>query len=189
MKTTEALLPESLAQSVVSMIRQESRTGRLIADTEIFRRLSDSNRSSLQAEECECILKKATDEEEDLGELVAGDGSRHYYSSQFMTGSYALILLERQGDPLRLIANSVRKNSADYPRPVPLNLFTQAPFDFTLRDVQDILERMSALEEFRDIARTTTSASSVFLYSTLYLEPGHASMLAEWLDVGQCDNP
>jgi hypothetical protein len=36
---------------------------------------------------------------------------------------------------------------------------------------------------------TMTSASSVFLYSTLYLEPAHASMLAEWLDVGQFDNP
>ena len=124
-----------------------------------------------------------------IHELAAGDGSRHYYSSLFMTGAYAAILLQKQGDPLRLIAEIVRQNSADYTRPVPLDLFTQPPFDLTRQEVLNDLERMEAVEEFRDIARTTTSASSVFLYSTLYLEPGHASMLAEWLDVGQFDNP
>jgi hypothetical protein len=29
----------------------------------------------------------------------------------------------------------------------------------------------------------------VFLYSTRHLDPDHASMLAEWLDVGQYRNP
>ena len=106
-----------------------------------------------------------------------------------MTGAYAAILLQKQGDPLRLIVETVRQNSADYPRPVPLDIFTQSPFDLTQQGVLNDLERMEAMEEFRDIARTTTSASSVFLYSTLYLEPEHASMLAEWLDVGQFDNP
>jgi len=29
----------------------------------------------------------------------------------------------------------------------------------------------------------------VFLYSTRHLETDHAAMLAEWLDVGQFENP
>jgi hypothetical protein len=48
---------------------------------------------------------------------------------------------------------------------------------------------MAAEEEYRDILPTTTSASRIFLYSTLHLEPEYASMLAEWLDVGQFNNP
>ena len=48
---------------------------------------------------------------------------------------------------------------------------------------------MGGEEEYRDIVSTTTSTSRVFLYSTLHLEPDHASMLAEWLDVGQSNNP
>jgi hypothetical protein len=124
-----------------------------------------------------------------MQELTAQDGSRHYYSSQFMTQSYAMILLQKQGDPLRLIAEIVRQNSEVYPRPVPLDLFTQPPFDLTHQEVLNDLERMAAEEEYRDIVPTTTSASRVFLYSTLHLEPEHASMLAEWIDVGQSNNP
>ena len=53
----------------------------------------------------------------------------------------------------------------------------------------NVLKRMEALEEYGDIAQTTTKASRVFLYSTLSLDPEHASMLAEWLDAGQAENP
>ena len=106
-----------------------------------------------------------------------------------MTETYAMILLQKLGDPLRLIAETVRENSAVYPRPVPLDIFTQPPFDLTRQEVLNDLERMAAEDEYRDIVPTTTSASRVFLYSTLHLEPEYASMLAEWLDVGQFNNP
>jgi hypothetical protein len=180
---------EGVAQAVVSMIRQESEAGRLISAAGILHRLAGQDRCPLQGQELDRLLKIVLDANEDLHELAAGDGSRHCYSSTFMTGTYAAILLGKQGDPLRLIAETVRQNSADYTRPVPLDIFTQSPFDLTQQEVLNDLERLEAMEEFCDIARTTTSASSVFLYSTLYLEPGHASMLAEWLDVGQFDNP
>ena len=189
MKTMQTRLPEDFPQSVVSMIRQESKAGRLISGSEILHRLVDQSRPPLQAEEFGSLLKIVLDANEDLRELAAGDGSRYCYSSNFITGAYAAILLRKQGDPLQLIAEVVRQNSADYTRPVPLDLFARAPFDFTLDDIQSILERMTALEGFRDIAGTTTSASREFLYSTLYLEPAHAFMLAEWLDVGQAENP
>jgi hypothetical protein len=180
---------EGVAQAIVSVIRQESEAGRIISGAGILHRLAGQDRCPLQAEEFDGLLKIVLDAREDIHELAAGDGSRHYYSSTFMTGAYAAILLQKQGDPLRLIAEVVRQNSADYTRPVPLALFAHSPFDLTQQEVLNDLERMEALEEFCDIARTETSASSVFLYSTLYLEPGHACMLAEWLDVGQFDNP
>ncbi len=184
---------EAAARALAAMIRQSSEASQLIAESEILRRMADQHllisQAADPAEEVGDILKKVVDGSEDLHELAAQDGSRHYYSSHFMTETYAMILLQKLGDPLRLIAETVRENSAVYPRPVPLDIFTQPPFDLTRQEVLNDLERMAAEEEYRDIAPITTSASRVFLYSTLHLEPEYASMLAEWLDVGQFNNP
>jgi hypothetical protein len=184
---------EAAAEAAAAMIRQSSKGSQLISEGEIFRRLADqhllTSPAAGQTEEVGTILKKLTEESEDLHELAARDGVRSYYSSNFMTEAYALILFHKQGDPLRLIAETVRENSALYPRPVPLDLFTRPPFELTQPEVLKDLERMEGEEEYRDIVSTTTSTSRVFLYSTLHLEPDHAAMLAEWLDVGQSNNP
>ena len=180
-------------QSVADMIRQSSEAGELILESEIIRRLIDQHLITSEAadaeKKAESILGEAIDGSEDLHELANRDGSRHYYSSLFMTESYARILHQKESNHLQLIAEIVRQNSAVYPRPVPLDMFTQPPFELTYEEVLNDLERMAAEEEYRDIVRTTTSAFRVFLYSTLHLEPEYASMLAEWFDVGQFDNP
>jgi hypothetical protein len=184
---------EGAARAIAGMIRKESEAGQLISGSEIFRRMADPHLFEAPAadpgEGIGNILRKGVEENEDIHELAFEDGSRRYYSSHFMTETYARILLQKQGDPLRLIAETVRENSAAYPRPVPLDIFTQPPFDLTRQEVLNHLERMAAEEQYRDILPTTTSASSVFLYSTLHLEPDYASMLAEWLDVGRFNNP
>jgi hypothetical protein len=184
---------EATGQAIAAMIRQNSEAGQLISGSEILRRVADqylfTSHAADPAEEVGNILKKVVDGSEDLHELTAQDGSRRYYSSQFMTQAYAMILLQKQGDQLRLIAEIVRQNSAVYPRPVPLHMFTQPPFDLTRQEVLNDIERMAAEEEYRDIMQTTTSVSGVFLYSTLHLDSEYASMLAEWLDVDQFNNP
>jgi hypothetical protein len=180
---------------VADMIRQSSQAGQLIFESEIVHRLMDQHLITSEAadpdakKKAESILTEAVDGSEDLHEQANQDGSRHYYSSLFMTESYAWILHQKQSNHLQLIAEIVRQNSAVYPRPVPLDMFTQPPFGLTRQEVLNDLERMAAEEEYRDIVQTTTSAFRVFLYSTLHLEPEYASMLAEWLDVGQFDNP
>ena len=184
---------EAAAMAIAADIRKSSQDGQLISEEEILRRVTDPSilisSPADPAQEVGSILREVVGQSEDLHELSARDGSWHFYSSQFMTQAYALILLQKQGDPLRLIASIVRENSALYPRPVPLEIFTQPPFALSLQEVLNDLERMATEEEYRDIMSATTSASRVFLYSTLHLEPEHASMLAEWLDVGQFDNP
>ena len=184
---------EAAVQAIAAMIRQSSEAGQLISESDILRQVAEqhliTSHTAYSAEEAGNILKKIVEEIEDLCELAAQDGSRRYYSSNFMTQAYAMILLQKQGDHVRLIAEIVRQNSEVYPRPVPLDFFTQPPFDFTGQEIQNCLQRMTAEEEYRDIVPTTTSASGVFLYSTLHLEPEYASMLAEWLDVGQLNNP
>lgn len=180
-------------QAITAMIRQSSEAGELISGSEILRRMADQHILPSPAadpgEEVGGFLKKVINRHEDVKELASEDGSRQYYSSLFMTDPYARILLQKQGDPLQLIAGIVRQNSAVYPRPVPLDIFTQQPFDLTLGQVSHFLERMKVQAEYHDIFTTTTSTSKVFLYSTLHLEPEYASMLAEWLDVGQFENP
>ena len=191
---------EAAGRAIAAMIRQSSEASRLLSESEIHRRAADQHRRAADqhlltspaadpAEEVGNILKKVVEGSEDLHELASQDGSRHYYSSHFMTGAYARILLQKKGDQLRLIAETVRENCALYPRPVPLDIFTQPPFDLARQEVLEDLERMAAEEEYRDILPTTTSASRIFLYSTLHLELEYASMLAEWLDVGQFNNP
>ncbi|HYB20985.1 MAG TPA: hypothetical protein VEH09_08640 [Thermodesulfobacteriota bacterium] len=181
------------AQAIAAMIRKSSEAGQLIAKSDILRQVADrhliTSPAAYAAEESGDLLQQAVEESQDLHELSAQDGSRRYYSSNFMTPTYARILLQKQGDQVRLIAEIVRQNSEVYPRPVPLDIFTRPPFDLTRQEVLNDLERIAAEEEYRDIVSTTTSASSVFLYSTRHLEPEYASMLAEWLDVGQLNNP
>ncbi len=184
---------EPAAGAAAAMIRQSSKGGQLISESEILRRLAGQDLLTSpmegQAGEVGTILKKLIEGSADLQDLAAQDGARSYYSSDFMTEAYARILLHKQGDRLRLIAETVRENSALYPRPIPLDLFTQPPFGFTQPEVLKDLERMEGEEEYQDIVPTTTSTSRIFLYSSLHLEPDHASMLAEWLDVGQSNNP
>jgi hypothetical protein len=181
------------AQAVAAMIRQSSEAGQLLADSEILRRVAEQYRllapGANGTEEGGRILREGLEENGDLRALAAPDGTQRYYSYLFMTEAYAAILVRKEGDPLRLIAETVREDSADYPRPVPVDLFTQPPFAFAGQEIRSFLERMATEEEYRDIAVTTTSASRMFLYSSLYLEADYASMLAEWIDVGQLENP
>ena len=184
---------ESAPQTIAAFVRKAGEEGRLISESEILCEVAGANllppASPDAAREAKSLLKQALDENEDLRELTAPNGSLDYYSSEFMTEAFARILSLKRGGPRQLIAEVVRQNSALYPRPVPLDTFTQAPFNYSSGEILDELEQMRAEEGYRDIASTTTSSPRVFLYSTLYLEPDHAAMLAEWLDVGQFENP
>jgi hypothetical protein len=135
------------------------------------------------------VLAVALARNPDLAAVRDRSGSHGYYSSQFMTGAYAGLLLRCEGDPLRFIAATVRENSALYPRPLPLGAFERHPFAMPRADVLRCLEQMAARESYQDIARTRTSAGTEFLYSTTHLDPDYAAVLAEWIDVGQYDNP
>ena len=135
------------------------------------------------------VIKKTREANGDLKIIPDKDGIPRYYSSRFMSEAYVGFLLKKEGDPLLLIAESVRENSAVYPRPISLETFRNPPFDLTPAEIQSCLEQMAGRDEYKDIEQITTSAEGVFLYSKSYLEPGHAAMLAEWLDVGQFDHP
>jgi hypothetical protein len=184
---------KTIIDVIAESIRRKSQTGQLASENEIFQELMNRDILKGDREESQPFFKEALEETlnryEDLEKLPdKGEGPR-FYSSQFMTESYTRILLQKETNLLLLIAEVVRENSAVYPRPVPLDLFGDSPFNLTQAQFQGYLEQIAKEEGYRDIKQTTTSTGNVFLYSSLHLEPDYASMLAEWLDVGQFNNP
>ena len=177
-----------------SIIREKSKEGRFVLTEEILSELL--NRGFLESEkeedgftEAVSILKETLHRNEDLRERKGKDGLSRYYSSLAMSEAYATLLTRREEDLLLMMAEVIRENSALYPRPVPLDIFMESPFDLTQEKIFECLKKMGEQAEYQDIAQTITSVGTIFLYSSQHLEPGYASMLAEWLDVGQANNP
>lgn len=184
---------EVLCLKIAEIIRRRSENGQLARFDEI---LTELTRQGLlksvgvdPKSHVEVILRQTVEKNEDLNEISSRDGIPSYYSVASLSDAYARILIQKGEDPLLLIAQIIRDNSAIYPRPVPLNLFMASPFDLTQEEILECLRKMGQQAEYRDIARTTTSIGTIFLYSSQHLDPDHASMLAEWLDVGQANNP
>ena len=179
-------------EKVAQIIRTRSEAGELTSHEEILKELVAESAPAVEAPAeavpLEAVISAALESHQDLREK-AHDGRSFYYSALFMSEPYAGILLRKRGDPLSLIAGIVRENAEVYPRPVPLDTFTHAPFELSHEEIESCIERMALRDEFNDIRPTTTSSHNIFLYSTLHLDPDHASMLAEWLDVGQFENP
>jgi len=177
---------------VSGFIREESRRGRLVSRSEVLQRLhaagGRTGKEPLE-EDGEKFLQRFLQGSEDVQELRAPNGAAHYFSTIAMTGHYARILIGRRGDPLALMAEIVRESSALYPRPVPVDSFMESPFEMTEDEIEACLARIPGQEDMQDIRPTTTSSGALFLFSTRHLEPDHAAMLAEWLDVGSLTDP
>jgi len=193
MSETESQKPgEATLHLIAELIRENSRFGLVLAQDDILCHLIDQQLFPSGKEEhsgtVEEMLRELIKGHEDLEEIAEGE-MQCYYSSQFMTRAYARIMLHKRIGRLELIAKVVRESSEINQRPVPLESFTRHPFDLNAREVLDTLEAMAMAEGYADIARTATSASGLYIYSTRHLEPDYAAVLAEWLDVGQFDNP
>jgi len=176
------------ATEIAATIRKKSAAAELISENEIMGLLKDEHSLLMEGEDMAAILTQLIQENEDLHKLT-GAGSQFYYSSLHMTEAYATILLNKLDGPMRLISETVRQNTYTYQRPVPLDIFTKPPFNIAYDQVLDYLKTMAATDGYDDITTASTSASGIYLYSTSHLDTEYAKMLAEWLDVGQSDNP
>ncbi len=93
------------------------------------------------------------------------------------------------GGPLRLFAETVRENSARYRRPLPLGAFEQPPFCVTRQEIVACLQAMTTDDVCQGIARTCTSAGNACRCSIAHLNADQAASLAEWIDMGQHEDP
>jgi len=184
---------EAICLAIAKIVRERSKIGQLTLLEEILEELTGQgflkSENADQRSQFSEALKLTIERNEDLKEIKGKDGTPRYYSAQSLSETYARILIQRQENPLLLMAEIVRENSAIYPRPVPLDIFRESPFDLTEKEILDSLKKMAQQKEYQDIAQTMTSIGTLFLYSTQHLDSDYASSLAEWLDVGQSNNP
>jgi hypothetical protein len=183
--------PQETGLAIAQIIRDKSEKGQLVQSEEILAQLEAwglLNREDADSiSHFELILGQVFEEHDDINELSRADHPPHYYSSLTLSQTYAAIFVRKEEDSL--MAEVVRENSKIYPRPVPLDIFSEPPFDMTQEQISECLARMGKPGDYQDIAQTTTSIGTVFLYSSLHLGPDYAATLAEWLDVGQANNP
>ena len=184
---------DQICSAIAKLIRDKSKTRQLVQFDEILTELNGQGllNSEIvdQRAHFEAMIRQAVKENEDLKEISGRNGILYYYCARSLSETYAGLLVHKEEGAVELIAQIVRENSATYPRPVPLDIFRESPFDLTQEEILECLNKMGRQGEYQDIAQTTTSIGTKFLFSSHHLDPDYASTLAEWLDVGQVNNP
>jgi hypothetical protein len=175
---TEAELP----RAVLQIIREASAEPRLIALEEILERLWERGLAerleTAPPDEPGTALAAIVADRPEIAALTSRSGRPLYHDPALLSRSYAR-LLDNQDAPEALVAEAVRSNSRDYPRPVPVELFEEPPFGLAPQDLAAILAAMAAKPEFGDIATIQTSTGTAYLFSSLYLPRAYAVFLAE----------
>jgi hypothetical protein len=179
---------EVRAMEIADLIRARSSTRKLTALADIEAESNCPGTDRLM-EPAQTLIQDVTSRHDDIKAVIDSAGHPFYYSERFMTGAYAGVLLLKGEGLLRMMAEVIREQSRIYPRPVPVALFQCSPFDLSEDQISVGLKEMLRKSPYRDIAQLTTSTGALFVYSTNYLDLDHASMLAEWIDVGQAENP
>ncbi len=137
---------------------------------------------SLKAGDEEALIAAigADEQYKDLKLLRTSEGVGYLYSSEFMSDSYAriLLLLEKR-DPCELMAGIVRENSEVYPRPTPVAMFTDPLFRIARNQVDRVVQEMMQRPENGDLHLIVTSVGTRYLYSDRYLDGDWAKALAE----------
>lgn len=180
-----------LCLALAEAIREASRDGHLVDRDTLTERLRIQGLlcdEPPEAPDMELLLLETLAAHEDLAVFESTSGRALYHVPSLLSRTYASIL-DRKTSPVLLIAEEVRRNSMEYPRPIPLELFEQSPFDLVPEQIQAALKAMAADPELADITFTTTSTGAVYLFSSRYLERPYAAFLAERADTGLALNP
>lgn len=166
-------------EEAVETVRSRSRAGSLTRLDEVWNGSLEELTASLAARE----------DSTDIVVLPCGEAV-FLYSERWMTEPYAAMAARAMSkDRLSLVALTVREDSLVYPRPTPVSVFSSPPFNLTPADLESILDELARDPAFADIGRVQASDGTVFLYSTSGMTAAYAESRAEWLAVGQYENP
>lgn len=180
---------------------QEKERRRLLSRRQMFRSLFDGELSvqdlkddqnevaserEVSPEYFETVLTETLQGPYCIESLQSWDSKRYYFFTPLLSTSYAR-LLSAKNNPYEQILETVRESSRLYPRPVGVFTFEFAPFNIDPTVIKDVLDRISKDEKAKDIKVSVTSAGSVYLYSSDYLEDDYADFLAEEMDQGEAE--
>ena len=121
-----------------------------------------------------------------IEEFESWDGKRYVHFTPLLSASFAR-LLSAKNNPYQQILDTVRESSRLYPRPVGIFSFEFAPFNLDPKVIQGVLDKAAEDPKAKDIRVAVTSAGSVYLYSSDYLEDAYADFLAEEMDQGEAE--
>ncbi|HML53754.1 MAG TPA: hypothetical protein PKC79_06640 [Solidesulfovibrio magneticus] len=171
-----------LARAVLETIREASAGPRLIALEEILERLRERGlpQGLETAPQADARLRLAAIVADlpEIASLASRSGRTLYHDPALLSRAYAR-LLDDKDLPEVLVAEAVRSNSREYPRPMPIEFFEKPPFDLTPPEIVDILEALVTKPAFGDIATIRTSTGAAYLFSSRYLTRAYAAFLAE----------
>lgn len=117
-------------------------------------------------------------------EALPGSNGALFYSSDFMTASYARwSYLADEGDDAVTFAFCVREESRTYPRPMKASSLDGPPLALSAERLAEVFEEVRGEERFADIRTTSASNGDVYYYSVDFLSDRYAQSLAEWYSV------
>jgi hypothetical protein len=165
---------EALAETV----RKASRAGELVALDEACPQAENASQTWTVAANAEDIVP------------IREGGRTYLFSERHMSRSYAeAAALGASGNAVRMIAATVRSDSATYPRPTPLEAFYGRPFFLSADEVAGALARMRGDGRHSDIDSVRASNGAEYLFSRDHMTRDQADAVAERLAVGRFDNP
>jgi hypothetical protein len=173
---------ESLAQAALQAVREANAATRLPDAEAVLQRLREQGLGECLgeppgADPCR-RLAAVLSGLPDIASFAGLSGRTVYHDPMLLSHTYARIL-DRKNAPAVLLAEEIRSNSRQYPRPVPVALFEKPPFDLTPEAIAAALAALAAQPAYRDITAITTSTGAAYLFSSLYMERNHAAFLAQ----------
>jgi hypothetical protein len=172
-------LADKLAGLVVT-VRDNSRRGRLTVLRECWEGPAEP------------VFSGLSDFKSEIGDVESiREGETDYlFSTRFMTRRYAeFAALAQTGETAEIIARTVRDESATYPRPTLVDVFAQHPYSMPQDEIAAAVTEVADSTTYPDIERVSASDGSVFLFSSRYMNRDQARSLAEWIAVGDAENP
>lgn len=167
----------SAAEAAVEAVRGINLQGRAVALGEILAVLAGRG-FDVHSPDFSSRVVAALTAHPELSSFESLGGGPAYHDPSIVSATYARIL-DRKASPIRLMAEEIRVNSREYPRPVPVDIFEAPPFSLTPDEIAVVLPAMAGNPEYADIACAVTSEGALYLYSTQSLDPAYAEFLAE----------
>lgn len=183
---------DSVKGILLEAVQAASGESRLIDDLELtalcLEKVSDEieiSNSSIRE-----ILNSLNAEEETPLSVLSGKERLRCFDSSQMSSSYGEALnYAAEGDSLKTIAETVRKESRLYPRPCISEMFLSSPYNIEADKLQNTIQILiSDGSDFKDICLTKASNGDIYLYSQRYMNKSRADYLAEWESVGSVES-
>jgi hypothetical protein len=168
-------------ETLAERVHQGSRAGELVRLDEVWNGSEEEFAAQAGSDSARTVADV---------QLIREGTTVFLFSSRHMTRAYAESAARAAvSDPPHMIAAEVRFDSANYPRPTPFETFRERPYLLSTEEITATVAIMEADEEFADIRQIQASDGSRFLFSLRHIDLVQAQAIAEWLAIGQFDNP